>query len=55
MKIDYINEKDVIKNTIINLEKNKEEIKLDINQIRNEIKRETQPNIPFLLVLSSLI
>ena len=64
MKVDYINESyirddetynKIIKNTIINLEKNKEEIKLDINQIRNEIKRETQPNIPFLLLLSSLI
>ena len=40
---------------MVNLEKNKEEINLDINQIRNEIKMEKQPNIPLLLLLSSLI
>jgi FAD synthase len=56
MKVDYIRDDEtynkIIKNTI---EKNKEEIYLDINQIRNEIKRDTEPNIPFLLLLSSLI
>jgi len=64
MKVDYINDSyikndeiynKIIKNTIINLEKNKEDINLDINQIRNEIKMEKQPNIPLLLLLSSLI
>ena len=62
MKVDYINESyirddetynKIIKNTIINLEK--EEIDLDINKIRNEIKIEKQLNIPLLLLLSSLI
>jgi hypothetical protein len=56
MNVDYIRDDEtynkIIKNTI---EKNKEEIYLDINQIRNEINRETEPNIPFLLLLSSLI
>jgi hypothetical protein len=58
MKVDYINESyirddKIIKNTIINLEK--EELDLDINKIRNEIKNEKQLNIPLLLLLSSLI
>ena len=60
MKEDYINEiylandethKKIIKDTMKNLE----EIKLDINEIRNEIKNEKQPNISHLLILSSLI
>ena len=64
MKVDYINESyirddetynKIINNTIINLEKNKEELDLDINKIRNEIKIEKQLNIPLLLLLSSLI
>ncbi len=49
MKVDD----NIIKNTIINLEK--EEIELDIDKIRNEIKMEKQLNIPLLLLLSSLI
>jgi hypothetical protein len=43
----------IIKNTIINLEN--EELDLDINKIRNEIKMEKQQDISLLLLLSSLI
>ena len=60
---DYINE-DFIKNdetyhkiindTIKNLNKT-DEIELDINEIRKEIKKENQLNTSLFLILSSLI